>query len=305
MAGPITRGSAPKLLWPGLNKVFWDEYNAHPDEWDKLFDKSTSEKAYEEDFMGSSFGLVPVKPEGSQIMYDDAKQFYISRYTNITYGLGFIITEEAQEDNLYMQIGTTLSKKLALSVKQTREIHGHDIYNDGFSGGPTYGDGKTFFATDHPLDNASGTYSNMLSPGADLSEASLEDLLNQIDAAVDNRGKKIKLIGESLHVPYQLRFEAKRILGNPDRPATADRDINAMYHMGMLPKGFFIHHFFDDADAFFIRTNVKDGVRYFERRAMRFEDDNDFDTANAKFKVSYREVFGVTDPRAAYASQGA
>lgn len=305
MSGVINTGTFPKELWPGLNKIWGDEYNAHMEEYTKLFDSSTSEKNYEEDLGVSSFGFFPAKQEGSRIVYDSMKQFYVTRYTHITYALGFIITREAIEDNLYMSIGEKGTKALAFSYQQTRENIGHNIYNNGFSGGTTYGDGKVFFATDHPLDQGAGTFSNLLSPGADLSEAALEDLLNQIDGAVDNRGLKINLMARSLHVPYQLRFEAKRILGDENRPATADRDINAMYHMGMFPEGFFSHHYFTDPDAFFVRTNLKDAVRYFDRRKAAFEQDNDFDTENAKYKCSGRYSFGVTDPRGAFASQGA
>jgi hypothetical protein len=305
MTGVINTGSIPKLLWPGLNKIWGDEYLAHVAEYDKLFEKSTSDKAYEEDVAISTFGFVPVKPEGSQIQYDSMKQFFVSRYTHITYALGFIITREAIEDNQYMSLGEKGTRALAFSFNQTRENIGHNIFNNGFSGGPTYGDGKVFFATDHPLDGGAGTYSNVLSPAADLSEAALEDLLNQIEGLVDFRGLKINVKAESLHVPFQLQFEAKRILADPDRPGTADRDINAMYHMGMFPKGFFVHHYFTDPDAFFVKTNIREGVRYFDRRVATFEDDNDFDTENAKYKCTGRYSFGVTDARKFFASQGA
>lgn len=305
MTGVINTGSIPKLLWPGLNKIWGIAFKEHMPEYDKLFAKATSDKAYEEDVALSTFGYVPTKPEGSQTRFDSMKQFFISRYTHITYALGFIITREAMEDNQYMSLGEKGTKALAFSYNQTRENIGHNIFNNGFSGGPTYGDGKTLFATDHPLDAGSGTYSNILSPGADISEAALEDLLNQIEGLVDFRGLKINTMAESLHVPYQLQFEAKRILADKDRPGTADRDINAIYHMGMFPKGFIVHHYFTDPDAFFVKTNIQDGLRYFERRAAAFEQDNDFDTENAKYKTSGRYSFGVTDARQFFASQGA
>lgn len=303
--GVINTGSIPKLLWPGLNKIWGQQFAAHMVEYDKLFEKSTSEKAYEEDVALSSFGYTPPKPEGSQTQYDAIKQFFISRYLHITYALGFIITREAMEDNQYMSMGEKGTKALAFSYNQTRENIAHNIFNNGFSGGPTYGDGQAFFSTAHPLDAGSGTYSNVLTPGADISEAALEDILNQIAGLVDFRGLKINVMAESLHIPYQLQFEAKRILADPERPGTADRDINAMYHMGMFPKGFSVHHYFTDPDAFFVKTNCKDAVRYFERRAAAFEDDNDFDTENAKYKTSGRYSFGVTDARGFVASPGA
>jgi hypothetical protein len=303
MTGVITTGSMAKALYPGLNKLFGMEYSERPDEFVELFDKSTSNRNYEEDLMLTSFGLAPAKAEGSPILYDDMQQLYVSRYTHVTYGLGFIITREAMEDNLYMQMGTKGTKALAFSFKQTREIIGANIFNDGFSGGPTYGDGVSFFNTAHPI--VGSTASNVVSVGVDLSEAALEQLLIDVSLAVDNRGKKIALIGDKLVVPPQLMFEAKRILGNPDRPATADRDINAMYHMNMFPKGYIVNHYLTDADAFFIKTNLKDAVRYYSRREAGFENDNDFDTENAKFKVTGRYSFGVTDWRGYWASPGA
>lgn len=303
MSGIINTGSMPKLLWPGLNKIWGDDYNKHPNEWERLFDKSTSEKNYEEDVGITTFGLTPEKSQGNAIVYDDMKQNYVSRYVHTTYGLGFIITREAMEDNLYMEVGRRGTKALAFSYNQTRENVLHNIYNNGFSGSYTFGDGQPFFSASHPIEG--GTASNILSTPADLSEASLEQILIDIGNAVDQRGLRIALVAQSLHVPVELQFEAKRILGDPDRPATADRDINAMYHMGMFPKGMFVHHYFTDPDAFFVRTNLPDAIRYFERRAAAFEQDNDFDTENAKFKCTGRYSGGVTDWRGAWASAGA
>lgn len=305
MAGVITTGSIPKALWPGINKFFGMAYQAHVTEYDKLFDTATSEMAYEEDVALSTFGFTPIKSEQTQVQYDDMKQMFVSRYTHVTYALGFIVSYEAMKDNQYMSIAERGSKALAFSYNQTRENITHNVFNNGFSGGPTYGDGKTFFATDHPLDSGAGTFSNMLSPGADLSEAALEDLLNQIEGLVDYRGLKINVKGVSLHVPYQLQFDAKRILGNPDRPGTADRDINAMYQMGMFPKGMFVHHYFTDPDAYFVKTNLQDAVRYFDREEPRLTQDNDFDTESLKCKCMGRYSAGVTDPRGFFASQGA
>lgn len=299
----MTTGWSPKQLWPGLNKVWGDSYKEHTPEYMVLFDKSTSEKNYEEDVGISTFGLVPVKTEGSPVVYAAMNQQYVSRYTHITYALGFIITEEAMDDNLYMDVGSRGAKALAFSYNQSRENIAANVYNNGFSGGTTYGDGKTFFATDHPIEG--GTFSNLLSPGADLSEASLEQILININSAVDATGKQISLMGDVLVVPKQLQFDAKRILGDSDRPGTADRDINAMYHMGMFPGGFKVNHYLTDADAFFVRTNLRDAVRYFERKSAVFTNDNEFDTENAKFKCSGRYSVGVTDPRGSFASQGA
>jgi hypothetical protein len=302
-AGIINTGTSPKLLWPGLNQIWGMSFKAHAPQYVYLFDKSTSEKNYEEDVALTSFGLVPQKPEGSATQYDSFNQLYISRYTHITYALGFIITYEALKDNLYMQMGEKGAKALAWSYNQTLENVAHNIYNNGFDNTVTYGDGQPFFSTSHPYEG--GTYSNILSPGADLSEAALEQILINIGNAVDNRGLKIDLKAKSLHVPVQLQFEAKRILGDPDRPGTADRDINAMYHMGMFPEGFKVHNYFTDPDAYFVRTDTMDAVRYFEREAPRFTNDNEFDTENQKYKTMGRYSVGVTDPRGAFASQGA
>lgn len=302
MAGIISTGSFPKLLWPGLNQIWGDAYKEHQPQYLMLFDKATSDKAYEEDVGITTFGLVPVKPEGTAIYYDSERQSYVSRYTHVTYGMGFVVTREEIEDNKYMDVGARGAKALAFAYNQTRENVGANVYNNGFTGGPTYGDGVSFFNGSHPI--YGGTASNILSVAADLSEASLEQLLVNISLATDARGKKISLKGMKLIVPPQLMFDAKRILGDPERPGTADRDINAMYHMGMLPGGFEVNQYLTDPDAYFIRTDLKDGVRYFERRAAAFENDNDFSTENGLFKVTGRYSVGVTDWRSCFASPG-
>lgn len=301
--GPITTGSNPKELFPGLDKIWGLKYEQWSNEFLSLFDKSSSERAYEEDEGITSFGLAPQKPEGTPTEFDSAQQFYITRYTNVTYALGFVITMEAMMDNLYMDKGDKYTKALSNSLEQTREIITHNIYNNGFDNTITYGDGQPFFSTAHP--NVGGTFSNMLSPGADLSEASLEQMLIQINKATDTRNLKIALRGMSLHIPPELEYEATRILKNVNRPGTADRDINAMVKEGKFPGGLIVHHYLTDPDAYFIRTNVPDGVRYIERMAAKFSRDNEFDTENGKFKAMMRYCAGVTDPRAAYASAGA
>jgi hypothetical protein len=303
MSGVITTGSFPKQLWPGLNKIWGIEYKSHAEEYTSLFDTSTSDKNYEEDVGMSAFGLVPVKPEGSAISYDTMKQTYVSRYTHVTYGLGFIITREQIDDNLYMSVGEKGAKSLAFSFQQTRENVGANVYNNGFSSSYTGGDGVSLFNTAHPIDG--GTASNTLAVAADLSEASLEQMLIDIGNAVDPKGLKINLMAQTLIVPVQLQFDAKRILGDPERPATADRDINAMYHMGMFPGGYKVNHYLTDADAFFVRTNLKDTIRHFNRRDAGFEQDNDFDTENAKYKCTGRYSFGWSDWRGAWGSPGA
>lgn len=303
MSGVINTGTFPKELWPGLNKIWGLEYNAHVPQYLWLFDKSMSEKNYEEDVGISAFGLTPTRTQGGPVYYDTMRQGYVTRYTHVEYGLGFIVTQVEIEDNLYMDVGEKGTKALAFSYNQTRENVCANVYNNGFSNSYTFGDGQPFFSTSHPIDG--GTASNTLAIAADLSEASLEQMLIDIGNAVDQRGLKIALVAQSLHVPVQLQFEAKRILGDPDRPGTADRDINAMYHMGMFPGGCKTHNYFTDPDAFFVRTNLKDAIRYFERIAAGFTSDNDFDTNNAKFKSRGRFSAGVTDWRGAWGSPGA
>lgn len=303
MSGLITTGSFPKLLWPGLNKIWGDTYAEHAAQYLMLFDKSTSDKNYEEDVAITTFGLVPVKPEGSQTVFDTMQQIYVSRYTHVTYGLGFIVTEEEMDDNLYMDVGERGAKALAFSYNQTRENIGANVYNNGFSGGPTYGDGQTFFSTAHP--SLVGSQSNILSPGVDLSEAALEQISINIDKATDLSGKRIALRIKRLAVAPENRFEAKRILGDPERPGTADRDINAMYWLGTFGGGYTVNNYFTDPDAYFVLTELPDAVRYFERKAASFAQDNDFSTRDARFLVNGRYSFGVTDWHGAYASQGA
>jgi len=302
MAGVITRGSNPKLLWPGLNKIWGLAYNEYPEEWRQCFELNTSDRAYEEDVSMTGMGLTPVKPEGEGIEYDTMKQSFISRYTNISYAKGFIITREEFEDNLYAKVGVQRSKNLAFSMRQTKENVGANIFNRAFSSSYKGGDGVSMLNTAHPTEG--GTFSNKLLLDADLSEASLEQATVDIAKFVDNRGLTISVQPQKLIVPSTLMFDAKRILGNPLRPATADRDINAMYQMGILPEGYMINHYLSDADAWFIKTNCPNGLRHFERTAPRFEDDNDFDTKNGKFSGYYRDAFGWTDPRGVYGSAG-
>jgi hypothetical protein len=298
----ITTGNFPKELWPGLNKTWGLKYNEYPPEYMELFDKSSSMKAYEEDVGNVGFGLVPAKPEGTATLYDDMRQTFVSRYTHVTYALGFIITYEEIKDNLYMDVGIKGTKNLAFAYNQTRENIGANVYNNAFSSSYPGGDGVSLLNSAHPING--GTFSNILAVSTDLSEASLEQLIINIGLSVDPRGLKIKLIGKSLHVPIQLQFEAKRILGDSNRPGTADRDINAMYHMNMIPEGFKVNHYFTNQNAYFIRTNAEDGLRYFEREAVRFSEDNEFDTENAKYKCMGRYSFGWTDPRALFGTAG-
>jgi hypothetical protein len=302
-AGVITSSSFAKLLWPGLNSIYGKEYGDYPVEWDKLFEKNTSDRAYEEDLGLSSFGLASVKNEGAPITYDTERQGFTSRYNHVVYALGFIITREIYEDDQYGKVGAQKAKALARSMRQTKEIVGANIYNRAFNSSYTGGDGQALISASHP-NVAGGTFSNQIATAADLSEAALEQAVIDIAGFRDDRGLLIAAKPEKLVIPYQLQFEAKRILGSDGRVGTDLNDPNVLKDMGIF-SNVVTNHYLTDSDAWFILTNVKDGLKYFERRADQFEMDNDFDTENAKFKATARYSFGWSDPRAIYGSAGA
>lgn len=303
-AGVITSSSFAKLLWPGLNSIYGKAYQDYPTEWDKLFEQNKSDRAYEEDLGLSSFGLASVKNEGAPITYDTERQGFTSRYNHVVYALGFIITREIYEDDQYGKVGAQKAKALARSMRQTKEIVGANVYNRAFAGsGYLGGDGKTLIASDHP-NVAGGTFSNVIGTAADISEAALEQAVIDIAGFRDDRGLLIAAKPEKLVIPYQLQFEAKRILGADGRVGTDLNDPNAIKDMGIF-SNVVTNHYLTDPDAWFILTNVKDGLKYFERRGDAFEMDNDFDTENAKFKATARYSFGWSDPRAIYGSAGA
>ena len=301
--GIITSSSFAKLLWPGLNSIYGKSYNDYPVEWDKLFEKNTSDKAYEEDLGLSSFGLASVKNEGAPITYDTERQGFTTRYNHVVYALGFIITREIYEDDQYAKVGAQKAKALARSMRQTKEIIAANVYNNATSGSYLGGDGKSLLATDHP-NVAGGTFSNRIAVDSDLSEAALEQAVIDIAGFRDDRGLLIAAKPEKLVIPYNLQFEAKRILGADGRVATDLNDPNALKEFGLF-SNVITNHYLTDADAWFILTSVKDGLKYFERRGDQFEMDNDFDTENAKFKATARYSFGWSDPRAIYGSPGA
>jgi phage major head subunit gpT-like protein len=304
-AGVITSSSFAKLLWPGLNAIYGKEYQDYPVEWDKLFEKNSSDRAYEEDLGISSFGLAVVKTEGSPISYDTERQGFTSRYNHVVYALGFIITREIYEDDLYGKVGAQKAKALARSLRQTKELVAANIYNRAFTAGYTGGDGVVLCSTSHP-NVAGGTYSNKIATDADLSEAALEQAVIDIAGYRDDRGLLIAAKPDKLVIPYQLQFEAKRILGSDGRVGTDLNDPNALKESGIFSQ-VIVNHYLNSTgnDDWFILTNVKDGLKYFERRGDQFEMDNDFDTENAKFKATARYAFGWSDPRAIYGSQGA
>lgn len=302
--GVITTGNIPKLLWPGLEAIWGREYDEYAPEWRELYDVKTSDMNYEEDVEVTGFGLAPVKQQGAAIPYDSFYQQTVTRYTHVAYGLGFIVTREEQDDNLYEKKATTNTAALAWSFRQTKENVGANVVNRGFNSAftPT-GDGQPLFSASHPT--MSGNQSNLLA-AADLSEAALEDACIQIAGALNARGLIIKLMPESLHIPRQLMFEAERIMKSILTPDSGNNAINALRSMGMFPKGAKINHFFTDADAYFIRTNVPvAGMTMFQRVRAEFAQDGDFDTSNLKYKGYERYSFGCSDFRAIYGSAGA
>jgi hypothetical protein len=299
----ITTGQIAKLLWPGLNARWGLKYTEHAKEYTDLVDVHSSERSYEEDQEMTGFGLAPIKPEGTSTSYDTMSQGVTKRYQHVAYSLGFIITREAIKDNLYEKVGMQRTGSLAFSMRQTKENVVANLYNRAFNSSYTGGDGKELLATDHPSLN--GNWSNELATAADLSEASLEDLAIQIGQATNSRGLKISIKPKSLIIPVQLQFEAARILKSTLQNDTANNAINALRAMGMFPDGVKVNHYLTDADAFFIRTDVDDGLKLFQREEAEFAQDEDFDTSNIKYKAYERYSVGWTDPRALYGTPGA
>jgi len=299
----ITSSSFAKLLWPGLNSIYGKSYNDYPVEWDKLFEKNSSDRAYEEDLGLSSFGLAAVKNEGAPIQYDSERQGFTSRYNHVVYALGFIITREIYEDDQYGKVGAQKAKALARSMRQTKEIVGSNIYNRAFDSNYVGGDGVELISALHP-NVAGGVFSNKIATAADLSEAALEQAVIDIAGFRDDRGLLIAARPEKLVIPYQQQFEVKRILGSDGRVGTDLNDPNVLKNEGIF-SNVITNHYLADPDAWYILTNVKDGLKYFERRGDAFEMDNDFDTENAKFKATARYSFGWSDPRSIYGSAGA
>lgn len=299
----ISTGNHPKALWPGVNAWFGREYKKHDLLAPKMFDMKRSSKAYEEDVRVTGFGLAQAKAEGTSISYQDESQADTTRYTHTTYGLGYIVTEEELEDNLYEVVSKRRAGALAFSMRTTKEIVAANVLNRGFTAAYAGGDGKELFATDHP--SLVGNQSNELAVAADFSEASLEDLIIQIRKAKNYRGLNIAITPQMLIVPPDLEFEAQRVLKSTLRVGTADNDINAVRSLGMLPKGFLCNPYLSDADAWFIKTDVPNGLTGFERRAMMFARDNDFGTGNALAKATERYSFGWSDWLGAFGSPGA
>lgn len=299
----INSGSFAKALWPGVNAWYGKAYDEYGTEYDKLFDTFKSTRAFEEDVGVSSFGLAVQKPEGAPISYDSERQAFITRYQHAVFALGFIITREMMDDDQYDVVGQRKAQGLAFSMRQTKEVIAANVYNRAFSGTYLGGDGSALIAANH-ANIKGGTWSNQISTASDLSEAALEQACIDIAGFTNDAGLLIAVRPESLVIPRQLIFEAKRILGTDGRVGTDNNDLNAIKTLGSIPK-VITNHYLTDTDAWFIRTNVQHGMKYFERRADSFDMDNDWDTENAKFKATARYSFGWTDPRGLYGSAGA
>lgn len=299
----INTGSFSKALWPGVNAWYGMAYDEFPVEWTDLFDSYSSRKAYEEDVGTTGFGLAQIKPEGQGITYDSEGQGFVTRYTHVVYAIGFIITRELYDDDQYDVVAERRAKKLAMSMRQTKETVGANVYNRAFNASFLGGDGVAMIVSNHP-NVAGGTASNLLAVAANLSEAALEQACVDISRYTNDRGLRIQVMPQSIVIPPEQMFEIERILKSQYRVGTPNNDINALVSMGKFPGGIKINHYLTSTTAWFVRTNCPDGLKYFTRKDDAFAEDNDFDTENAKFKAMSRYSFGWTDWRSIYGTPG-
>ena len=299
----ISRAQLVKELEPGLNALFGLEYRTYADETKEIFDTESSDRAFEEEVMLSGFGNAAVKPEGQGIQFDDAQETFTARYTNETIALAFAITEEAIEDNLYDRLASRYTKALARSMASTKNIKGAAVLNNAFNAASAGGDGVSLINVAHPT--LAGNFSNRLATNADLNETSLEQSLIDIAAFTDERGLKVAARGMKLVIPSNLQFTADRLMKSQGRTGTADNDINAIKNMGMVPEGYTVNHYLVDTDAFFIKTDVPNGMKHFNRSPIKTTMEGDFDTGNVRYKARERYVFGFSDPRGVFGTPGA
>ena len=298
----ISRSQLVKELEPGLNALFGLEYKRYDSEHEEIFIKETSDRAFEEEVMLSGFGNAAIKAEGSGVNYDQAQETFTARYTHNTIALAFAITEEAIEDNLYDRLASRYTKALARSMANTKQVTAANVLNNGFSTSYLGGDGSPLFSTTHAT--ISGTFRNTLATQADLNETSLEQSLIDIAAFTDERGLKIAAQGMKLIIPSESQFTADRLMSSAGRVGTADNDINAIRNKGMIPQGYVVNHYLTDSDAFFIMTDVPNGLKYFERSPIRTSMEGDFETGNVRYKARERYSFGFSAPRGAFGSSG-
>jgi hypothetical protein len=299
----ISRGQLVKELEPGLNALFGLEYKRYENQHAEIFDTENSDRAFEEEVMLSGFANAQVKPEGSGVTFDNAQETFTARYTHETIALAFSITEEAIEDNLYDRLASRYTKALARSMANTKQVKAANVLNNAFNSSFAGGDGKELCATDHPT--IAGTFKNELSTSADLNETSLEQSLIDIAALTDERGLKIAARGVKMIIPSELQFTAERLMKSQGRVGTADNDVNAIASMGMIPQGYVVNNYLTDTDAFFIKTDVPNGMKMFVRAPIKTAMEGDFDTGNVRYKARERYSFGFSDPRGIFGSPGA
>ena len=299
----IARAQLMKELLPGLNALFGMEYARYGEEHKEIYETETSERSFEEETKLSGFSAAPVKAEGSAIAYDNAQEAWSTRYNHETIALGFSITEEAIEDNLYDSLSARYTKALARAMAYTKQVKAAAVLNNGFNSAYTGGDGVPLFSTAHPLISG-GTNSNTPSTQADLNETSLEAAVIAIAAWTDERGLLIAAKPKKLIVPPALMFTAKRLLDTELRVATADNDINALKQMGAIPEGYTVNHFLTDSNAWFLTTDVPNGMKHFIRTPLQNSMDGDFDTGNVRYKARERYSFGWSDPLGMFGSSG-
>jgi len=297
----INRASIAKELLPGLNAVFGIEYGEVNEEHKPLYEVESSDRAFEEEVLFTGFGGAPVKGEGAAVVYDDASESYTARYTAETVALAFAVTEEAMEDNLYDTFAKLRAKGLARSMANTKQQKAADLYNNGFA--TNQGDGVPMFSAAHPV-TGTGTVTNLTTAAA-IAEATIEAAIIQIQKITDDRGILVGAAAESLHIPTDLLFTADVLLNTPGVTASADNDINAVRHLGVIPDGFYVNRRFTDTNAWFIKTNVPNGTKMFNRTPLQTKMEPDFDTGNLRFKARERYSFGVSDWRGWFGNAGA
>jgi hypothetical protein len=299
----ISRAQLLKELLPGLNALFGLEYKTYGEQHKEIYETETSERSFEEETKLSGFSAAPVKNEGSAIAYDNAQEAWTARYTHETIAMGFSITEEAVEDNLYDSLSSRYTKALARAMAYTKQVKSAFVLNNAFATAVTYGDGVTLCSTAHPLISG-GTNSNRPTTGADLNETSLENAVIQIAGWTDERGLLIAAKPKKLVVPPALQFVATRLLETELRVGTADNDINAIKNNGSIPGGYCVNNYLTDTNAWFLLTDVPNGLKHFIRTPMSTGMDGDFDTGNVRYKARERYSFGVSDPLGIFGSPG-
>ena len=300
----ISRAQLLKELLPGLNALFGMEYKKYAEEHKEIFETETSDRSFEEETKLSGFGAAPTKAEGAAISYDNAQEAWTARYTHETIAMGFSITEEAIEDNLYDSLSARYTKALARAMAYTKQVKAASILNNAFDAGTTYGDGTSLCSTSHPLVGG-GVNSNRPAVAADLNETSLEAAVIAISQWTDERGLLIAARPKKLIIPPALMFVATRLLETEGRVGTADNDLNALRSNGSIPGGYAVNHYLTDNNAWFLTTDIPNGMKHFVRAKMTTSMDGDFDTGNSRYKARERYSFGVSDPLGIYGSPGA